>query len=68
MPEKLAFDEGLRQSRTVDYNVRTVRVTRIVMDCMGNALLADAAFTQDQNCCICAADLFDHPINVLHYF
>src|SRR5215510_946586 len=68
MTEELAFEQGCRQSRTVDGHKGFVSSTARQMDCFGNYFLARTALTLQKYSGFGAGDARDHIQDPSHSF
>jgi hypothetical protein len=64
--EQLAFEQGLGQGRAVDLDERLVRPQAVVVDRVGDEVLAGAALAADQHGRVAVGDLLDQPVDLLH--
>ncbi len=66
MPEKLAFQQSIRQSGTIYLHKRLIRTEAVVMNRVRNKVLACPAFTTKKNRCVAVGYLLDKPVNLFH--
>src|SRR4030042_571616 len=66
MPEKLAFQQRIRQSGAIYLPKRLISTKAVVMNRMSSKVLARTAFTTKKNRCIAVGYLLDKPIHLFH--
>ena len=64
--EQLAFEQRLGQGGAVDLDERLVRPQAVVVDGVGDEVLARAALAADQHGRVAVGHLLDQPVHLLH--
>jgi len=66
MTKELAFEQRFRQGRTVDLHERLAGPQTVVVNRVGDQVLAGAGLTADQHGRVAVGDLLDQPVDLPH--